>query len=109
MEVKIAWPIPGQRGHGVTPIIARVGRTAELVASDEGLWLSADVSATVLAQDAAELVRVGVLGGWSMEFIELGPMARTLEGLRFVRRGILLASTLVGEPAYPQSTVRLIG
>ena len=108
MVVKVAWPIPMMVGHGVTPEIARVGHSARLVVSDEGLWLSAEVGASLIAQDAAARVRDRSLQGWSMEFVELSQAARTHDGLRLVRRGVLVAATLVGEPSYPRSTVQVV-
>ena len=60
----------GIRDYGIRQTIGRVGITAALEFRREGVWIAADVLPGVRASVEAELlVRLGVIGGWSMEMI----------------------------------------
>ena len=63
---------------------------------------------TTAARDAAELVRVGVFSGWSVEWVPTA-MGRDLNGLSVVKRAWVFGAALAWSPAYKQSTCWLRG
>lgn len=92
--------------HERTRPIARTGGGGlVLTDSPEKLAIRADLPKTRDADDALELVRTGVLRGWSVEF---NPLRRSQEGdLRRIHRADLSGLGLVDRPAYTQSVAEV--
>ena len=83
------------------PIARTGGGGLVLTDSPERLAVRADLPNTREADDALELVRTGVLRGWSIEF---NPLRESQDGdLRRIHRAALSGLGLVDRPAYPLS------
>ena len=100
-------------GHGILDHylrlpIGRGGVTARIDFRPEGVWIEAAVLDVQAARDAAHLVRVGVLAGWSMEFAHVGPMGADAQGLSVVTRGLITGAGLVFRPGYPLSRAYVV-
>ena len=84
------------------PIARTGGGGLVLTDSPERLALAATLPKTRDADDALELVKTGVLRGWSVEF---DPVRESQEGdLRRIHSALLSGVGLVDRPAYRQST-----
>ena len=83
------------------PLVRTGGGGLVLTDSAERLAVRAELPATRDADDALELVKTGVLRGWSVEF---NPTREAQEGdLRRIQRADLSGLGLVDRPAYPRS------
>ncbi len=88
--------------HNRQRMIARTGGGGlELTDSRERLQVRADLPRTTDADDALELVKTGILRGWSIEFDSLREENRS--NLRRIVKADLGGLGLVDFPAYSQS------
>lgn len=92
-------------GHDGSKLIARAGGGLVLADSAERLELRADVANTTDGNDALELVRTGVLRGFSVEMRVLEDHWQGTH--RTVKRAELKDIGLVARPAYADSEVAL--
>ena len=84
-------------------ILARNGQAMTLEDGPTELRISVDLPTTREGEDAAELVRSGVMRGWSVEFVSRRSVDKA--GVRHVTRALLGAVSLVDSPAYRQTNV----
>ncbi len=83
------------------PLARTGGGGLVLTDSPDRLAIRAELPTTRDADDALELVKTGVLRGWSIEF---DPQRESQEGdLRRIHSALLSGVGLVDRPAYPQS------
>ena len=86
------------------PLARSPGGGMELDDSPERLAVRATLSDTSAARDAWTLVRDGVAGGLSIEFIPVAETARP-GGVRTISKAHLVGIAIVDVPAYPDSGV----
>ena len=87
--------------------IGQLGVTAEARLDDAGVWVEVDVIETTYSRDAAELLRRGLLGGWSMDVLG-ARMSVGENGLNVMCEGLIDSAGLVPRPAYPMSWARVV-
>lgn len=89
--------------------LARSGRDGGLSLSDSATELRARVElpATTDGRDAGELLRRGVLRGWSIEFVVNADGERWDNRLRSISRATLRGLALVDRPAYTEAEAQI--
>ena len=90
-------------GHQTGRIFGRTGAGAELRDTREALTAEVQVADTSDGRDAVELVKSGILTGWSMEFKPERTAMRS--ATRVIEKARIVAVALVPDPAYSASQV----
>ena len=89
--------------HDNTRILARSPDTLVLREEPSGLYFQAEPPVTRDYEDARKMIQSKVLTGVSIEFHVGEDEVR--DGVRYVKRGLLSAVSLVAKPAYKQTHI----
>ena len=90
-------------GHRTGRLLAREPQTLVFESLSDGLHFTATLPETTDATDALELIRSGIVGHASVEFVAL--RERHSAGVRVVQSAEIKGLALVANPAYPDARV----
>ena len=91
--------------HDRTKPVARTGAGLTIDRRDDGIYADIKFPDTAPAREARELVKAGILRGFSMEFRAIRDEWQ--ENLRVVKEAILYGVAIVDRPAYSESQLAM--
>ena len=93
--------------HQRSKMLGRSNALGGLRLDDQASRLNVELTLpdTTEGRDASELLRIGVIAGWSMEF--MSEDERVINEIREITRAHLIGVSLVDRPAYPNSVAKM--